>query len=108
MKIPEEKRCRYCGKGIIFVPGLNVPVESGLTPYTRHPADGQCNDVLYTSEGGRIDCRILPPERDDEVEGWAHAQHLGCGGRTLVREPSARERAREEYKAFRAEQAAEE
>jgi hypothetical protein len=64
-------------------------------------------DVLLTSEGGKINCKILPPERDDEIEGWAHRMHL-CQSRTAKREQTERERTREEYKTFRADQAAEE
>ena len=106
MRIPEEKRCRYCGAGIFFVPGVKTPVESGWTGYTRHPEDGDCGDILFTSEGGRIFCRILPPEEDGKIEGWAHRLHL-CRSRTTRREPTDREKAREEYREFRAEQAAE-
>lgn len=80
-----------------------MPVEVKYTGYTRHPADGECNDVLFTSEGGRISCQILPPEEDDKIEGWAHRMHL-CQSRTTKREPTEREKAREEYKVFREEQ----
>lgn len=102
--IPKEKSCKYCGARIIFVPGVKGPVESGYTPYTRHPKDGGCSDVLWTAEGGRLNCRILPPERDLEIEGYAHKMHQCMGGRP-ARQPSERERAREDYRAFRREQA---
>lgn len=103
--IPKDVPCKFCGARIIRTPGISTPIEAEWTGYTRHPADGKCNDVLFTSEGGRINCRILPPERDDEIEGWAHRPHLGCRGRNTRREPTEREKAREEYKAFRKEQA---
>jgi hypothetical protein len=61
MKIPKEKRCLWCHEWIFFPPGVSLPVESKFTGYTRHPEDGECNDVLFTSEGGKIRCRILPP-----------------------------------------------
>ena len=94
--------CKSCGARIQWAPGLTRPIESGWTGYTRHPADGECNDVLFTSEGGRIWCRILPPEMDDQVEGYAHKLHI-CPSKPVKRETTERERQREEYKAFRKE-----
>ena len=104
--IPKDVPCKFCGAGIIWVPGYRdrkIPIEAGWTPYTRHPEEA-CNTTLFTNEGGRIWCRVLPPEMDDQVEGYAHKMHV-CQSRTTKREPTERERAREEYKAFREEQA---
>ncbi len=104
MRPPEEKRCAGCGARIQWAPGLSKPIESGWTGYTRHPEDGKCSDVLFTAEGGRINCRILSPERDDQIEGWAHKLHFCPGGRRY-REPTEREKSREDYREFRKEMA---
>ena len=105
MNIPKETKCKYCGERIIFVPGGRgqIPIDVEFAPYTRHPAEGGCDDVLFTAEGGRLNCRILNPERDNEIEGYAHRIHA-CPVPRPRREPSERERAREEYREFRRQQ----
>ena len=106
--IPKETRCKYCGERIMFVPVSRgqIPIDAEFTPYTRHPTEGACDDLLFTSEGGRLNCRILPAERDDEIEGYAHRIHA-CSAPRTRREPTERERKREDYRAFRKEMAKE-
>ena len=98
--------CRWCGRPIIWVNSGNgrIPVENELTPYKR-PKKGGVN-LLYTSEGGRISCEILPDSREREAEGFAHRYHF-CARRPVnYKAPSERETAREKYKSWREEKAA--
>lgn len=97
--------CRWCGRPILWVnaPTGRIPVENELTPYKRR-SDGR-GVVLYTAEGARIACDILPDERESERNGYAHRYHF-CTKKPADYKPmSKREREREEYKAWRAEKA---
>ena len=74
--IPKDKPCIYCKKRIMFVPTERgvIPVEAGWTPFKK--VDGQNLQALYTNDGFKIPCVILPEERADEAEGFAHIAHL--------------------------------
>ena len=95
--IPKETKCKYCGKRIYFVPterGLR-PVEAGWTPFRR----GGTGQHLYTNEGLKIPCEILPESRADEAEGYAHIFHF-CPRKPIYHRPkplTAREKYRERY-----------
>ena len=97
--------CRWCGRPILWVdaPTGRIPVENELTPYKRR-ADGR-GVTLYTAEGARIQCDILPDSRERERHGYAHRYHF-CAKRPVnYKAPSKRELAREEYREFRAAKA---
>ena len=104
--MPNPVPCRWCGRPILWIDTVNgrIPVENEMTPF-RRPKNGGLN-LLYTAEGGRISCEILPDSRSREAEGYAHRYHF-CARRPVnYKAPSKRETAREEYKSWREEKAA--
>lgn len=104
--MPNPVPCRWCGRPILWVDTVSgrVPIENELTPY-RRPKNGGLN-LLYTGEGGRISCEILPDSREKEAEGFAHRYHFCARRPANYKTPSKRETEREEYKDWRAEKAA--
>lgn len=75
--IPKEVRCKYCGRPILFVvsEGKRIPIESRFTPFKKRTEDGSKAPALYTNEGMRIPCTVLPEERENEADGFAHRFH---------------------------------
>ena len=89
----------YCGARILWIPGPGgrpIPIEAKFTPYRRTKGEGP--NLLYTSEGGKIACEVLPEERDREANGFAHMYHF-CTKKPVrkLKRPLTR---REQYKAL--------
>ena len=104
--MPNCVPCRWCGRPIIWVnaPTGRIPVENELTPFKRRSSGGT---TMYTAEGARVSCEILPDSREREADGYAHRYHF-CAKRPLnYKPPSKRELEREEYREFRAKMASE-
>lgn len=98
--MPNCVPCRWCGRPIIWVnaPTGRIPVENELTPYKRRSSGGT---TMYTAEGARVNCEILPDSREREADGYAHRYHF-CAKRPVnYKPPSKRELEREEYREFR-------
>ena len=93
--IPRETKCKFCGKRIYFVATERgkIPVEAGWTPFRRRDGTGQ---ALYTNEGMKIPCEILPEERAGEAEGFAHIYHF-CAKKPVYHRPRPMTR-REKFK----------
>ena len=92
-------KCAWCGRPIIWIrgpDGKKMPIENGFTPYRRHDGRGWCNK-LYTGAGGVIECHILPEDRADEADGFAHMFHI-CPKKPSYHRPRPLTR-REKFKA---------
>lgn len=75
--IPRETKCKYCGARIYWIRTERgtIPIEAGWTPF-KHRTDGAMAPALYTNEGVKIPCVILPESREKEADGFAHIFHF--------------------------------
>ena len=85
--IPRISKCRYCGKDIYWIvnEGRRLPIEAGWTPFKRRN-DGARSPALYTNEGVKILCVILPESRAKEADGFAHIYHF-CAKKPVNHRP---------------------
>ena len=74
---PRETKCKWCGKPCYWIQinGRWKLIEAGWTPFKRRFGDAPA-PVLYTSDGLRIKCIILPPTREAEADGFSHIPHI--------------------------------
>ena len=84
--IPRDKPCIYCGKRIYFANTERgwIVLDAAFTPFKK--ATGQKANSLYTNEGIKIPCIILPEIQKDEADGFAHMAHI------CLKKPSGRRR----------------
>lgn len=97
--IPRETKCKYCGARILWIRTERgpMPIEAGFTPFKKR-TDGGPAPALYTAEGVRIPCIILPESRAGEADGFAHIYHF-CAKKPVNHRPrplTAREKYRRE------------
>lgn len=98
--IPREAKCRWCGKRIYWIRTERgpMPIEAAWTPFKRR-TDGAAAPALYTNEGVRIPCVILPESRAGEADGFAHVYHF-CAKKPVWHRPrplTRREKFQEQF-----------
>ena len=75
--IPRETKCKWCGKPCYWIRRDDrwQLIEAGWVPCKRR-FDGAEAPALFTNEGLRIPCVILPPDREGEAELYLHMPHI--------------------------------